>query len=75
MRNAPKLEGIVKDSVEGFFIVEINGRKYPFSKFTSKKFLRPQRKENVLCYFGDPNQIYINKIQTKDEELIYSLKK
>jgi hypothetical protein len=74
MKNPPKLEGIVNGSVEGFFVVNINGKNYPFSKYTSRRFVRPIHNITVNCYFSDSNKTYIEKVESEKERILYLLK-
>lgn len=74
MINAPSLEGIIDSLGNSFFVIDIKGRKVAISKYTSKKFEKPKINERVTCYF-DKSCAYVHKIENKNEEIIYEIKK
>ena len=74
MINAPSLEGIIDSVSKGFFVVDLDGKNFCFSRYTSKKFGTPKINEKVNCYF-DESRAYVKKVENEKEEVVYEMKK
>ena len=74
MINAPSLEGMVNSIGKGFFVVDLDGKNFCFSRYTSKKFGIPKINEKVNCYF-DESRAYVRKVENKNEEVVYEVRR